>query len=434
MRGVRDGDLGVLLAGLFAPYMALLLEATSGPLSNSAAAGPYFWTAIGAAGYWFVGPGRAPAGAVVPAELERAEQARGTGRMRHLVLGDGEEVVRSRSSARSRINLLIGDKRRSVVALSLCAIVSGFTEAATLALIAQIAASLVKGAKNVQVHIGPINVDAPISTLILIAFGFTLLRITLQIPMSTLPAQIAADVQSRLRRNLFDAFTHASWEVQALNREGQLQETMTSQVISATGGALQTTGLITASFTFIVLIASALALNAVAAVIVGVTTVMLFGLLRPLRARGVRCSRSLSKAQVGYAAGIAESIRVAEESQVFGVTGAQRSRIDELVHTSRAFYFRTALLVETRDEPVPEPHLRAARGGHRRRVPARWQPRGRARRRRPAARARGHGRPARAGLLPGPRAGGAVHRARAGDDAPLRRERAARLRACRSSA
>jgi ATP-binding cassette, subfamily B, bacterial len=244
----------------------------------------------------------------------------------------------------ARLRLLIGDRRRSVVLLALVSIFSGITEAGTLVLIAQIASSLVNGKKDVHTHIGPFNVSAGIGTLIGVAFALTILRFVLQIPLSTLPSRICADVQAGLRRSLFDAFTRASWEVQSQDREGQLQETMTSQVMTATGGALQTTQLITASFTFLVLLVTAIALNPLAAVIVGATTVVLFALLRPLRSRGVRHARALSKAQVEYAGAIAESIRVAEETHVFGVDQAQRDRTSDFVQASQDNFYRSQLI------------------------------------------------------------------------------------------
>jgi hypothetical protein len=55
MRRVRDTDVVIELAALFAPFFALFFEATSGPLSNSGAAGSYYWFAIGAAAWWFAG-------------------------------------------------------------------------------------------------------------------------------------------------------------------------------------------------------------------------------------------------------------------------------------------------------------------------------------------------------------------------------------------
>jgi len=258
-----------------------------------------------------------------------------------LSLGQGGA---SPQSMASYVNLLIGDRRRLVVALVICSVFSGFTEAGTLALIAQVAATLVTGAKQVHLDLGPLHMHAAVGTLIAVAFALTFVRLALQFPLASLPARIAADVQAGMRTRLFDAFTRASWAVQSHDREGHLQETMTSQVLQATGGALNMTNLIITLFTFIILMISALVLNALAAVLVGVTSVLMFGLLRPLRSRGVRSSRLLSKSQVRYAGGIAEAIRVAEETQVFGVAAAQRSRIGGLVQTSRDFFYRSVLI------------------------------------------------------------------------------------------
>ncbi len=58
IRRVRDPDLAVALAGMFAPFIALTIEGFAGPFMTSAFTGPYFWFAIGVAAYWFAGPGR----------------------------------------------------------------------------------------------------------------------------------------------------------------------------------------------------------------------------------------------------------------------------------------------------------------------------------------------------------------------------------------
>jgi hypothetical protein len=63
MRGVADGELAIMLAGAFAPFVALALEGFSGPFITSTASGPYFWLCVGMAAYWFAGPGRARRGA-----------------------------------------------------------------------------------------------------------------------------------------------------------------------------------------------------------------------------------------------------------------------------------------------------------------------------------------------------------------------------------
>jgi len=250
----------------------------------------------------------------------------------------------SLATTRARLTALLGDRRRLVVALALASIASGFTEAAILAAIAQAAATIVTGSKHVHVDMGPVHVSTAVDSLLLVAFILTLVRLVLQLPISVLPARIAADVQAGLRRRLFHAFSNASWEAQSRDLEGHLQEIMTSQVISATGGALQASSLLTSLFTFMVLMVSALALNLVAAaVVLGVAT-LLFGLLRPLNALGVRRARQLSQAQMLYAGGISETNSVAEETQVFGVAAAQRGRIEGLIHDAQILFFRTQMV------------------------------------------------------------------------------------------
>jgi ATP-binding cassette, subfamily B, bacterial len=247
----------------------------------------------------------------------------------------------------TRLSLLIGDRRGLVVALAVCSILAGFIEAATLAMLAQLAASVVGGAHRAAHNpvLSLVDLHLSVGKQILIAFGLSVLRLLFQIPLSVLPARIAADVITRMRLELFDAFSRASWTVQSRGSEGSLQEVMTNQVSQAIGGVGGTTGLISSSLQFLVLMISALYLNVVAALVVGALTVVLFGLLRPMRARGGRYAQALSAAQLSYARQIAESNRLAEESQVFGTGAAQRRRIARVVNQAQHWFFRTQVFV-----------------------------------------------------------------------------------------
>jgi ATP-binding cassette subfamily B protein len=251
---------------------------------------------------------------------------------------------KGRYSTRERLALLIGDRRGTVGWLAFFSIVSGLSEALFLAVVAQIGLALVNGAKKVTEHngrLGFIHLHTSVHTLLLFALALAIARLLVQIPLSVLPARIAADVQARLRKDLFEAYTVASWGVQSREREGHLQETMTGQVMQATGGALQATGLITSLFTFLVLLGTALALNPPAAGVVLGATVLLFGALRPLNQLGVRRARELSKAQLEYAGGVGQAGRLAEETHVFGVATAQRAQVNTFIDTARDLFFRT---------------------------------------------------------------------------------------------
>ena len=115
-----------------------------------------------------------------------------------------------RPSVRSQLDLLIGQRRRLVFLLSGVSVVSAFTEAVTIAIIAQVGSQLANG-RGVDSHSSLLHVHASIETLLWIAFALTIVRLLLQGPMSLLPAQIAADVAEGLRERMFRAFTGASW-------------------------------------------------------------------------------------------------------------------------------------------------------------------------------------------------------------------------------
>ena len=250
---------------------------------------------------------------------------------------------------RGQLDRLIGDRRPLVLLLAVCSIISGFVEAATLAMVAELAVSITGGSHGAarashNPVLSLVGVDLSVGHQILIAFGLSIVRLLLQIPLSTLPARIAADVMARLRVELYDAFSRASWTVQSQGSEGSLQEIMTNQVSQAVSGVTGATGLIASTLQFIVLMIAAFYLSAVAAVAVGAMTIVLFGLLRPLRKRGGRYATALSVAQVQYAGVLAENNRLAEETQVFGAGAAQRSRIGVSIGRARHWFFRAQVL------------------------------------------------------------------------------------------
>ena len=244
----------------------------------------------------------------------------------------------------SQLRPLLGDRRGSIAALAISSMLSGFAEAGVLAIVAQVATTLVNGDRRIHLEIGPSHTEVTVGALLTIAFVLAAIRIALQVLVSYFPARIAAEVQGRLRRRMFAAFTHASWDMQSRDREGHLQEIMTSQIMQASLGALQAATLISWLFTFAILVVSALVLNVVAAAIVLTAAIMLFVLMRPINAVGARHARSLSQAQMSYAGGVGEANRVAEETRVFGVAEAQCSRIDRFITAAEGLFFRTQFI------------------------------------------------------------------------------------------
>jgi ABC-type multidrug transport system fused ATPase/permease subunit len=236
---------------------------------------------------------------------------------------------------------MVMGQERAIGALAFNAILSGVTEVGVLAVVAQVAASLLSGAEQVHVRLLFVDVDLTIWNLLVIGAALSIVRIGLQAQGAWLQARLASDVMVNLRKNLFAAFTRASWGLQSSEREGHLQEMMTSQAMQSTGGMLQLASFISALLTFLVLVISAMLLNFIAAAIIVVVALALVALLRPLSKLGRRSARELSRAQLNFAGGVNEAVRMAEETQVFGVGQPQRSRIDEFADRSGGLYMRT---------------------------------------------------------------------------------------------
>ncbi len=244
----------------------------------------------------------------------------------------------------SRLRPLLGDRRRDVVVLMIASVMCGITESGILAILAQTAVALVDGASRVHVDVGPLNVKEGVGVLLAIAIALALVRLALQWVVSVIPSRIAANLQAQLRSQVFAAFTRASWSQQSRDREGQLQELATNQIGQATMGTVQASVALVSLMSFLVLVVSALVLNVVGALAVLVAAVGLFAVLRPLSGVGRRYARAASQASLRYASGVNESVRVAEETQVFGVAAAQRAQVDGLVDAVRAPFYRMQVI------------------------------------------------------------------------------------------
>lgn len=224
-----------------------------------------------------------------------------------------------------------------LVAVSIAAAIA---EAAVLVLVANVAAAMVQGTHELNVGLG---LHVGVGQALLLALALALVRLLLQLVIAWEPARITADVQARLRRELFDAYVNASWSVQSEDAEGDLQELMTDQINQATQSAMQVVGALVGSVMFLVLVATALAMNAVTAMIVLAAAIVLFWVLRPLIELGRRASREMSEASMDHARGVSESARLAEEAHVFGAASAQAARVSGLIETARRALFRFQL-------------------------------------------------------------------------------------------
>jgi len=210
-------------------------------------------------------------------------------------------------------------------------------------LVASVAATMVAHEQQLKVDLGPLTFDCGIALALVVALALVAVRLALQLINAVMPAKISADVQARLRTDLFDAFTRASWSVQSEEGECHLQELMTNQIMMATQIVIQIVNALSGSMMFLALVVAALSLNAVVALTVLGTAALLFIVLRPLARSGARAGRDLSHTSIDAAAVVSECVRLAEEAQVFGVGAGQRMLVNAQIESARRAFFRFVL-------------------------------------------------------------------------------------------
>jgi ATP-binding cassette, subfamily B, bacterial len=242
------------------------------------------------------------------------------------------------------LQYVLGGMWRPVALLGVASVVAAIAESAVLALIAQVAATLLTRGNTVAIHVGPMDLTIPISNLLEIGLALATLRGLMQLALAYLQASIGANVQLSLQTRLFSAFTRASWPIQARDREGEFQELLTTQALNATTCVQVALSLVVSATMFIIFVGSALVIEPLVALVMLAVSLALFALLRPVNRLGARQGRAWSSAYMDYGAGVYQAVNLAEEVHVFGVAQMQESKVRRLGEVLRRHFFMTQLL------------------------------------------------------------------------------------------
>jgi ABC-type multidrug transport system fused ATPase/permease subunit len=239
------------------------------------------------------------------------------------------------------LRIVLRQHRWAAVGLIVGSLAAGLAESTILALVAHSATAMVDGSDDVTASLGPFTLDARISIVLAVAGLLGAVRLGLQVGLAYLPARMVADTQAELRHRLFDRYSEASWDLQAEERDGHLQELLTNQVAAATQALLMATTLVSAGLAFLTLVLAAFLLGPIVAVLVLAVAICLSALLRPLAKRGRQFATRLSRAQISYAERVGASVRLAEETYAFGVAAAERDRLRDEANVVRHHFMRT---------------------------------------------------------------------------------------------
>lgn len=215
--------------------------------------------------------------------------------------------------------------------MSVAAAAAGFAEAAVLVIIARIAFALTSPNKNVDVDLGPLGeVSLSIGTLLMFALVLVIARVVLQVGYTVIATKVTYDAVERMRTGLIHQYLATGWPLQAAQRNGRLQELVTTYVDAASRAVNSLSFGAIASFNLAALLLTALWVSPIASVVAAAASFGIGLMLRPLRAAVRRRSGRAAAANLDFATGLTELASTLQETRIFGVQDEVETRLDEL--------------------------------------------------------------------------------------------------------
>ena len=238
----------------------------------------------------------------------------------------------------------VGISRPQLAALVAASLAAGVVEASLLALIATIGTALGTGDDQLGIDLGVVNVHIGMNGAFIVGFLLAAARALLNAVAAYLPAAMSANAMASLRQQLFDAFLGTSWRVQATDRLGNFETVMTGHVGNASMAVVALGQALSSLAMFIALLVMALTISPPTAILLGLLSMSLFFVMRPLSRRTGGHSGELTKQATEYTQVSQEIVRLAEETQVFGASADFRRRFTDRIELVRVPLLRTRYL------------------------------------------------------------------------------------------
>jgi ATP-binding cassette, subfamily B, bacterial len=233
---------------------------------------------------------------------------------------------------RTLLGPLLAEHRVRVGVLATSSLLGGFAEAAVLVVIARVAFAITRPDESVSVTAGPLGpYEVSVPALIVFAGLLTLARFAFQVLSSRQAATVATVVLARARMATTQAFLRASWGLQSTERQGKLQQLVTTHANNVSRAVDSFATLLVSVLSLLALLVSAITINTLAAIVVGVAVVILAMVMRPLRAEVRRRSAATVTADGDFAASVSEVTSIAQEIKVFDAADAVSDRVNKRV-------------------------------------------------------------------------------------------------------
>ena len=233
---------------------------------------------------------------------------------------------------------------RSIAAVGALSMVIAQAEAAVLVMIAPVALSISEGKGTYSGKLGPVALDAPVTTLIVLCLGAVAVAAAMTLVSSLVRARMISRWEREQRVQIADEYFQANLPAQLSTRS--------SEFLTAFGSYVGRGGLVLGAITQGLKALFALAIFLTASVVIdvrGTALIVASGLaftclLLPINRRLKRSSKKLARLGMAYGEEISEVTAAAREARVFGAWREYARRLDDLSDAAEHLQRRQILL------------------------------------------------------------------------------------------
>jgi len=242
-----------------------------------------------------------------------------------------------------RTDTLVPGTYPRLLTLGAVSFVGSLCEAGLLVVMARIALAATDDTEHFEVLPGT-GWRVTVATAILIALGFVIAKVAVGLVLARISSSTSTRALTVIRQTLLRSYLGASWHVQAVERQGELQDVMTTQADKAAKVVMTLSAFVTAALNVATFVVISIFANVFAAIVIVVAGASLAASLRPLSARGRRTSHRELAAGRTFASAISELVGTTRELRVFGTGPQALERMEGLNDHQAGLIRRTRFL------------------------------------------------------------------------------------------
>ncbi len=223
---------------------------------------------------------------------------------------------------------LLRRPRLDLIQIGVLSAVAGVCEAAVLVLVVNAAVAIAEDTAGAALELPITGWEVTIGTALWCAAGLAIVVGLLASLVAWLSARVGTEVLEAARHESIASFLASSWEQQEREREGSLQETVTTLAFQASSLTMSLTVALAAGLGLAALMLTAVLIDVVVAVIVFIVGMGLFAVLRPVAEMTRRHSADYVEANASYAEDVARTAAMSMELGVFGTDDEALDALD----------------------------------------------------------------------------------------------------------